>query len=385
MPEQSLTRMEAAFARVQAMASIGCWELDLTDLQDINSNRLTWSAGLFTIFGYEPYSVPVSNELFFNAVHPADRDAIVSAVAEALRERKPYIIEHRIIRKDGEVRHIREHADPITDENGRLMTLFGTAQDVTERKLAQQELKSLNTELDKRVRARTADLERALADLETFSYAASHDLRAPLRALQGFSEALNEELLGHVSPESEAMLKRISDSARRMDRLIVDLLALSRAVKQELPLAVVDLDALIVELMEHYPQWKGAGIRVRRPLGWVRGNEPLLALSIANLVNNALKFAVPGAAPSVEIETRRAGDVVRIIVGDQGLGIDPIYHEKIFAPFIRLHSPERYEGSGIGLAIVKKAIERMGGNVGVESALGQGSRFWIELPAAPFR
>jgi PAS domain S-box-containing protein len=375
-------RLEREFKRVQAMAGIGCWQLDLTDQQDVNRNVLTWSDGLYQLFGYEPGSVPVTNELFFNAVHPADRDAIGKAVAEALRDRKPYVIEHRIIRKDGEVRHVREHADPICDETGRLVALFGTAQDVTERKQAQQELKALNAELDARVQARTAELERALADLEAFSYTASHDLRAPLRALQGWSEALARDLSGKLPAADEAMLKRIGDSARRMDRLISDLLALSRASRAELPVAAVDLDALLAELMEHYPQWKSVRIRVKRPLMPVRANEPLLAQAIANLVNNAMKFTKPGQEPSAAIETAESGGRVRVVVSDEGIGIERAYHAKIFSPFVRLHPAERFEGSGIGLAIVKKAVERMGGTVGVESEPGLGSRFWIELPSA---
>lgn len=380
--KKELARLEREFSRVQRMAHIGCWELDLSDLSDINNNTLTWSDGAYLIFGYEPGSVPVTNELFFNAVHPADRDAIVKAVAEALRERKPYILEHRIIRRDGEVRHVREHADVICDADGRLRSLFGTTQDITERKLAQQELKQLNAELDARVQARTADLEAALADVETFAYTASHDLRAPLRALMGWSEVLGRDLAGKVPPADEQLLRRVADSARRMDRLIQDLLALSHASKAELPLSDVDLDALLTELLEHYPQWKGADIRVKSPLLSVRGNEPLLAQAIANLVGNALKFVRPGERPRVAVETARAEGRVRIIVSDQGVGIDPAYHERVFAPFARLHPPERYEGSGIGLAIVKKAVERMGGQVGVESSPGKGSRFWIELPAA---
>jgi PAS domain S-box-containing protein len=375
-------RLEREFRRVQTMAGIGCWELDLSDRKDINRNALTWSDGLYLIFGYEPGSVEVSNELFFNAVHPADRDAIAKAVAEALRDRKPYSIEHRIIRKDGEVRHVREHADLIFDEQGRITAMFGTAQDITERKQAQLELKALNAELDARVQARTADLEAALADLETFSYTASHDLRAPLRALQGWSEALSKELAGKVPRSAETTLRRIGDSARRMDRLIQDLLALSHATKSELPLADVDLDALVAELREHYPQWTGAGIAVARPLRRVRGSEPLLAQALANLVNNALKFTKPGRAPKVSISTETEGGKVRLTVADEGLGIDPAYHERVFRPFVRLHPTDRYEGSGIGLAIVKKAVERMGGRVGVDSEPGRGSRFWIELPGA---
>jgi PAS domain S-box-containing protein len=379
---QDRDRLEREFKRVQSMAGIGCWELDLSDRKDINRNTLTWSDGLFLIFGYEPGSVQVSNELFFNAVHPADRDAIAKAVAEALRDRKPYSIEHRIIRKDGEVRHVREHADLIFDEKGAVVAMFGTAQDITERKQAQLELKALNAELDARVQARTADLEAALADLETFSYTASHDLRAPLRALQSWSETLSKDLAGKVPPAAETALRRIGDSARRMDRLIQDLLALSHASKSELPLAEVDLDALVAELSEHYPQWTGAGIAVERPLRPVRGSEPLLAQALANLVNNALKFTKPGEAPKVAISTAAAGDRVRVTVADQGLGVDPAYQERIFKPFVRLNPADRYEGSGIGLAIVKKAVERMGGSVGVESEPGRGSRFWIELPAA---
>jgi PAS domain S-box-containing protein len=375
--------IESAFRRVQSMASIGCWQLDLTDLADINSNRLEWSDGLFAIFGYVPRSVPVTNALFFEAVHPDDRAAIGAAVSDALRTRKPYDIEHRITRPDGAVRWVLEHADVISDpKTGRILSLFGTAQDVTERRRAEDELRSLNAGLDERVRSRTADIERTLEDLEAFSYTASHDLRAPIGILQHHAKVLAEALIGKLAPAEAHALGRITDSVARMERLIQDLLVLGRLTKEELTISPVALDGLLDDLLDQNPRWKDAAVRVRRPLHAVKASAPLLTLAVTNLVGNALKFVAPDASPSVEVWSERTGAAVRLFVQDEGIGIDSDYHEKIFTPFLRLHTEEKYPGTGIGLAVVKKTIERMGGRVGVEAAPVRGSRFWLELPAA---
>ncbi|UPT73483.1 MAG: ATP-binding protein [Elusimicrobiota bacterium] len=346
--------LDEAFARVQRMASIGCWRLDLTRA-DIDSNALEWSDGLFLIFGYEPRSVPVTNALFFEAVHPDDRPAIAAAVAEALRTRKPYVIEHRIKRRDGAERWILEHADVVCDPaTGRPLHLFGTAQDVTER--------------------------RALEDLEAFSYAASHDLRAPLAILRRHSERLSNSLQGRLDAEENASLAKIDDSARRMELLIEDLLVLGRLSKEEPARAAVALDALWDDLVGQNPRFAAA--RARKPLGSVAASEPMLALAISNLVANALKFVAPGSAPDIEVYSEKHAGVVRLSVRDRGIGIAGEYQDKIFRPFLRLHSGDKYPGNGIGLAIVRKTVERMGGRVGVDSEPGKGSTFWLELPAA---
>jgi PAS domain S-box-containing protein len=349
--------LESAFARVQRMAGIGCWQLDLSDLSDINANALEWSDGLFVIFGYEPRSVPVTNALFFEAVHPDDRPAIASAVAAALRTRAPYVIEHRIRRADGAERWLLEHADVVSDpETGRLLHLFGTAQDVTER--------------------------RALEDLEAFSYAASHDLRAPLAILQRHAALLSAGLKGRLGEEEARSLTRIEDSARRMELLIEDLLVLGRLSSDEPSRARIGLDALWDDLVGQNPRWAEAGVRARKPLGAAAASAPMLSLALSNLVANALKFVPPGAAPDVEVSAERRGAMVRVSVRDRGIGVAAEHVDKIYKPFLRLHSGDKYPGNGIGLAIVKKTVERMGGRAGVESEPGKGSTFWLDLPAA---
>lgn len=355
-PDGGLERhLDEAFARVERMASIGCWRLGLSDLADVNANTLEWSDGLFRLFGYEPRSVPVTNELFFEAVHPDDRPAIVAAVAEALKTRKPYVLEHRIRRKDGTERWILEHADVVSDPvTGRLVSLFGTAQDVTER--------------------------RAYEDLEAFSYAASHDLKAPLAILRRQSERLADSLKGRLDAEESASMKKIEDSARRMELLIEDLLVLGRLSKEEPSRAPVGLDALWDDLVGQNPRFAVA--RARKPLGYVAASAPMLSLAVSNLVANALKFVPKGAQPDVELFAEKHAGVVRLSVRDKGIGVSAEYHEKIFKPFLRLHAGEKYPGNGIGLAIVKKTVERMGGRAGVDSEPGKGSTFWLELPAA---
>lgn len=347
--------LDEAFARVERMASIGCWRLDLSDPADVNANSLEWSDGLFRLFGYEPREVPVTNELFFEAVHPDDRPAIVSAVAAALKTRESYVLEHRIRRRDGAERWVLEHADVISDPvTGKLVALFGTAQDVTER--------------------------RAYEDLEAFSYAASHDLKAPLSILRRQSERLASSLAGRLDAEEAAAMTKIDDSARRMELLIEDLLVLARLSKDEPSRATVGLDALWDDLVAQNPRFAVA--KARKPLGSVAASAPMLSLAVSNLVANALKFVPKGASAEVELFAETHAGITRLSVRDKGIGISPEYHEKIFKPFLRLHAGEKYPGNGIGLAIVRKTVERMGGRAGVDSKPGEGSTFWLELPAA---
>lgn len=229
-----------------------------------------------------------------------------------------------------------------------------------------------------------ADLQTAYKDLETFSYSLSHDLRGPLRTVHSFSELLLQDGADKFDEDSKQMLTAVHLAARRMDRLITDVLKLSRLSRVEIHNQTVDLEALLRPIMEarrdlQPPQ---ATVHLRRPLHKVLGDPASLGQCLDNLLGNAVKFVPSGVQPEVTVHTERAGGRVRIYVQDNGIGIAPDQQKNIFEPFKRLHSHQTYEGTGIGLAIVSKAVDRMGGMVGVESEPGKGSRFWVELDAA---
>lgn len=244
------------------------------------------------------------------------------------------------------------------------------------------ELRQANAELDATVAQRTAELRELVQDLEHFSYTITHDLRGPLRAMHGFAAMLAQECGEHITPEGKEYLRRIGVAAARMDRLITDALSYSGTVRQELPLEPVDVGALLRGIIESYPNLQAplAIVTLAGDFPRVLGNEAALTQCCSNLLGNAVKFVEPGRTPHVRVSAERRGDWVRIWFEDDGIGIPEGMLTRVFGMFQRLS--KNYEGTGIGLALVKKVVERLGGAVGVESQLGRGSRFWLELKAA---
>jgi len=268
--------------------------------------------------------------------------------------------------------------------------------------------------LEERVKERTARLQETVSELETFSYTIAHDLKAPVRGMSGFCDVLLEDFSEVLPPEATAIVKRIARASKRMESLAHDLLEFSKVSRQEIVLAPVEIEPVIEELAALRPPAVRDAITIHTPLLRVRAQRDLLQQVFSNLVDNAVKFIRPGAAPRITVSTElvpqtspntrsralifsstefESGEVatspeetnqnsVRIWIADQGIGIAPEVHQKIFGVFERGVSSEAYEGTGIGLAIVARAIQRMGGTCGVVSEVGKGSRFWLELQAA---
>jgi PAS domain S-box-containing protein len=251
--------------------------------------------------------------------------------------------------------------------------------DVTERKQAKDQVQALHEALERRV----ADLDAANRELDAFSYSISHDLRAPLRAMQGFAETLLEDYGPRLDAAGQDYARRIVAASRRMDELILDLLAFSRLSRSEVRLEPLSVETALDDIcaaLEPEIKARQAEIVVERPLPRVMGHLPVLDQIFINLLTNALKFVAPDTTPRIRIWSEEgASDMARIWVEDNGIGIAPDHQQRIFRPFERLHGGSKYPGTGIGLAIVLKAVERLGGRVGVESRPGSGSRFWVDL------
>lgn len=244
------------------------------------------------------------------------------------------------------------------------------------------EVRNYASELEQRVAERTADLESSHQELEAFSYSVSHDLRAPLRAMQGFAQALKEDFGDNLGATGLDYIQRIFASTRRMDTLIQDLLAYGQLTRVEIQRMPVSTSATVQEALAQLAgeiRQSGAKITVGSPLLDVMGHAPTLTQIISNLLGNAIKFVPPGHQPSIKVWSEGHGSKVRLWVEDNGIGIAPEYNSRIFRVFERLHGIETYPGTGIGLAIVHKGAQRMGGETGVESTPGKGSRFWVEL------
>lgn len=244
----------------------------------------------------------------------------------------------------------------------------------------------LRRELDES-RRNEEKLRALVADQESFTYSVSHDLRAPMRALQGVAEALLEDYTERLDDTGRDYLTRIVAAARRMDAMINDLLVYNRMGRENRKLQACSLDQAVAESLLHLEREireSGAEIRTEENLGTVHAHPTVLGMIVSNLVSNAVKFVEPGRRPEVSIRADREQSAGRIIlwVEDRGIGIHPEHHAVIFKVFERLHGVEAYPGTGIGLAIARKGAESLDGKVGVLSEPGEGSQFWIDLPAA---
>jgi signal transduction histidine kinase/CheY-like chemotaxis protein len=251
-----------------------------------------------------------------------------------------------------------------------------------------QSVVDFNRILELRVEERTAELRDALRELDSFAYTVAHDLRAPLRAMTSFSQILLQEAKGKLGPDELDFAARIARAARSMDTMVQDLLSYCHLARQDYSLEAVDLDQLVRDLVAQLAgelHSRGATIEVGTPLPSVRANRVGLSQALSNLIQNAVKYVSPGIRPKILLRAEGSADRVRVWVEDNGIGIAPEHHERIFGLFQRLHSADQYPGTGIGLAIARKALEKMGGTCGVESEPGKGSRFWIEMKSCELK
>jgi PAS domain S-box-containing protein len=358
-------------------ARMVAWEWDLT------SGRIFRSTNARQILGRDRQH---PND-FFELVAAEDRAAVVEQVQAAIDGRGPFQFESRIVLPDGTVRWIHDQAQVFRDAQGKAVRAAGVLIDITERKQAEQALHEARTQLqahardlEKTVQERTAKLTEMIAELQHVSYAITHDMRAPLRAMNAFASTLMEECETGIDPNhAQEYCRRILSGANRLDKLITDALSYTKCVLLELPMEPVDLSTLIRGILETYPNLHPdhAEIRVEGELPTVLGNESLLTQCFSNLLGNAVKFVAPGIRPEVHIRTVLVNDRARISIEDNGIGIPRTAQHRLFGMFQKLDS--KYEGTGIGLAIVRKVVDRMGGTVGAESEPGKGSRFWVEL------
>jgi PAS domain S-box-containing protein len=456
--------------RAQAVARTGSWRLD------VQRDVLTWSDETYRIFGIPP-GTPLTYDIFLTAVHPEDRGHVDHEWTAALGGSEPYDIEHRILVGDG-VKWVREKAELEFDQKGQLLGGFGTVQDITERKRAEEEIKRLASfpqmnpapvleidlsgaityynqaafraleklgpeanwrdllpedleeiaaasrmkkaefyyrevrvkdrmfsqniyfaepfqvlriyclditmrkQAEERLEWTLVDLERSNKELEEFAYVASHDLQEPLRKIANFSEMLANRYQGQLDERADKYLGYVSDGAKRMKDLINDLLAFSRVGRADFRLIATDMnDILKGTLNDIQPLVREKQAKIsHEPLPTLKVNSPQVRQLLQNLIANAIKFH-GDQQPRIHLSARQEEREWVVAVRDHGIGFESQHAEDIFKVFRRLHTKEEYPGTGIGLAICKKIVERHGGRIWAESQPGQGSTFYFTIPA----
>lgn len=359
-------REHAKLDLAAATAQLGLWELDVV------AHTLTVSPECRAHFGFA-LGEPLDLARLLAVVHEGDRARVQNALERTLEEGAPFAAEFRVVHPAGETRWISAAARLVIEDGAHAL---GVTRDATDRKRASETL-------ERAVALRTAELRESLLELESFSYSVSHDLRAPLRVMEGHAAAILEDHGSRLDRDVVDSLERIRGAARRMDQLVRDVLAYSKLAQGQFEIRPVALERVLDDVLAQQSGAQRRAITVDRPLNSVMGNETCLGQCLGNLVANALKFTPPGVPPRVRVRSELDGELVKISVADQGLGIHPEHHDRIFQMFARLHTDIRYEGTGMGLAIAKKAVSRMGGKIGFASQVGRGSTFWFTLPRSP--
>jgi len=319
-------------------------------------------------------------------VHPDDRGAVADSLRDSAELGAPWLASFRVPGAPAGERCIEAHSMPGRDADGGV-TWQGFFIDVTERRRAEEEVKLLNRELEQRVAERTAELEARQREMESFTYSVSHDLKAPLRGIDGYSRLLESDHAERLDDEGRFFIRTIRKAANQMGQLIDDLLAYSRIERGRptlSPLAAGPVVDAVVEGLASQLAAPGLRLRIEVERGLVvHGEREGLSLALRNLLENAIKFTAGQAQRAIELGARREGAQVRLWVRDNGPGFDMRYHDRIFEIFQRLHRAEDFPGTGVGLAMVRKAMERMHGRVWAQSEPGAGAAFFLELPAGP--
>ena len=364
--EESLRRTEERLSLAQQAAEIGMWTWD------VGAEHPTFSGNYCTVLGIK--NEPPNMEAFLGHLHPDDRLLVREQLERVLAEGGQYESAFRVQTDDGQERWIMGRGKVFADETGNPARVTGIVFDITEPKRYEEELKRTMEEL-----------ARSNRELEQFAYVASHDLKEPLRMISSYLLLLEKKYRGRLDDKADKYIHFAVDGAERMSRLIDGLLSYSRITSRREDFGIVDANWVFTAAavnLEQAIRETGASV-TRDSLPQVRGDETQLIQLMQNLIANAMKYCKEGVAPRVQVTAHREGKEWIFAVGDNGIGIEPQHHERIFQIFQRLHTQEEYAGTGIGLASCKKIVENHRGRIWVESTPGEGSTFFFSLPLEP--
>jgi len=390
--EIQLRRSEERFQIVARATNDAIWDWDMA------TDGVWWNQGITTLFGYAAEDVGRDAAWVAARVHPGDVNRVRSVIgAVTSRAEQFWSIEFRFRRSDGSYADVLDRGFVIYDAAGKPVRMIGAMADISDRKRAVEvleegvatrtaQLHAKNQELEEEIRerGRVAELLRSRnEELKTFAYTGSHDLKAPLRGIAGYAQELDRHHSAGLDGRARLCLDRILTATRNLDRLIDDLLHYSRLDAETVTPTEVDLREMIDSILGDRRKAiseQNADVQVTLTVTHVRVWERGLIHAVTNLIDNALKYSRQATPPRVQISSAAADTGLRVTVADNGIGFDMKYHHRIFGLFNRLVRQEDFEGTGAGLAIVKKVVEKMGGRVWAESSPGSGATFYVELP-----
>lgn len=367
--EQSTEQLKFAYE----VSKIGNWELNL------KTGKTKRSLLHDQIFGHDAPMTEWGYEIFTRFVHPDDLEQVDIEFRKASERGEELFFECRIFWPDKSLHWISVHGRIFETRDGDRSRMLGTIADITERKEAEQSISSLNQKLI----ARTVALQASNHELESFSYSVSHDLRAPLRHIDGYARMLLEDSAEQLTPDSQRYLQTIIGSARRMGMLIDDLLTFSRLGRKQLSKQKVDMKDLVESVLQEVDPSEADGVsRIEiTPLPDISGDPALIRQVWLNLISNAIKYSAPrGEQARIVVAGEKKGDHVHYSVKDNGVGFDMKYADKLFGVFQRMHPQDQFEGTGVGLAIVDRIVSRHGGRVSAVAEKEKGACFTFELP-----
>jgi len=380
--ELALRESESSLKQAQRLAKVGSWAWNT--VSDVH----TWSDEVYRIYGRDPSLPPAGYPEVASYFTPESWSRLNAAVSAGLEQGVPYKCDAEVIRSDGLRCWIVARGNVERDEGGKVFRLYGTIQDITERKLAEQQIRELNAGLEQRVEERTAELLAANQELDAFAYAVSHDLRAPLRAMNGFSQALVEDFGEQLQGEARVYLEQISIASRQMGALIDGLLTLSRSTRGEMNRDLVDLTQTARQIREELLR-----LEPERQVAWqieaglvARGDAGMLAVVLRNLLGNSWKYTSGSSSPLIRVYSEARDGTRCYCIADNGAGFDMGHSQRLFKPFQRLHRQDEFPGIGIGLATVQRIVHRHGGKIDAQAEPGKGAifRFTLGESVVPF-
>ena len=375
--EESLRESERRLREAQEMAHLGFW------FWDVKTGYVEWSDEVYKIFCLDPKKfTPQIDSILALSPWEEDNQRDKELINRAVNSHSPGSYEQKFLRPDKSIAHYYSTFQGNYNEKGDIISIVGTVLDITDRKNAESQIKKLNEELEGRVILRTEQLEAANKELEAFSYSVSHDLRAPLRSVHGYTKILLEEYENKLDDEGKRICGIIFSSATHMGELIDDLLSFSKIGRSSLNPSLIDMEKMVRNQFEGKisPNEKE---KIKLNVGKLHkafGDVTLLGQVWINLLTNAIKYSSKNEISEISIDSSVSGKMITYFIKDNGVGFDMQYTHKLFGVFQRLHSEAEFEGNGVGLAIVKRIILKHGGRVWAEGAVGKGATFYFSLP-----